>query len=215
MSLLCREKILKLYDESYLSFLGGVKTCEGLFVCKKSLLGRLVVTTQIREFGNLGCIPETGCLRDPEEVNGLAMSWPLGWAKPMCLCFEGEDGVFCWVLLLWILSSGSVFPIFHWEAAWLPLPFLQPDAWRAPRTGCPLSPPLHVPAGKQEHTKMQHKRHWSVSDAGSGGAWDVAECFFSPDSTTFRPFSVWALGMLGRWVRRVQCSRHVRLWAPA
>lgn len=76
MSSLCREKFLKAYDESYLSFLGGVKTCEGLFVCKKSLLGRIVVTAQIREFGNLGCIPEklTGCLRDPEEVNGLATS---------------------------------------------------------------------------------------------------------------------------------------------
>lgn len=37
---------------------------------------RLVVTAQICEFGNLGCIPGnfTGCVRDLEEVNGLATS---------------------------------------------------------------------------------------------------------------------------------------------
>lgn len=162
-------------------FLMGQKIW-GTFVCKKSLPGRLVVTAQICEFGNLGCVPEklTGCLRDLEEVNGLATSWPLGWAKPACLYFEEGGGVFCWVLLLWLCFYISDFPLRSHTvgAACLSLP-LQPDARGTPRTGSPV-PVSARTWGKQDHTKMQRKRHCSVSEAGYRGAWDVTEVFVSP-----------------------------------
>lgn len=147
-----------------------------------------MVTAQICEFGNLGCIPGnfTGCVRDLEEVNGLATSWPFGWAKPACLHFEGGRGIFCWFLLSWLRFLFNTVPACPAVAL--------PEAW--------------------SRGHLAPLRGIARSQVGYRRAWDVTHMFLPSNTTTVGlSLSVQALGMVRRWVR-VLWSGHVRLRVP-
>lgn len=86
------------------------------------------------------------------------------------VCTLREERVFS--LGFYYCGYVSTFPVFHRGAAQSEQPvcpclFLRPGA---PGTGSPLPPPLHTPAGKQDHAKMTRKSHCWVSEAGCGGA---------------------------------------------